>query len=477
MRTIRFQAFLISVVLLLSCNVGLSATYHVSNQGADKNDGLTPQTAWATLDRVNVGPFKPGDKILFQRDGVWRGSLIPHSGSGQGRIIYAAYGKGAKPLLLGSVSKSKITDWTDEGNGLWSSGEMASDVGNIIFGNEEVCGVKVWREADLKQDGDYWFDRNRRLVKLRMSENPAKRYARIECALRGYIIQQSNRSYVRYENLMLKYGGSHGIGGGNTHHIIVRECDIGFIGGSDQYGDGRTVRLGNGIEFWVAAHDNLVERCRLWEIYDAALTNQGNSPRTSQYNIVYRNNVIWNSEYSFEYWNRPEDSETHDIYFINNTCVNAGFGWGHTQRPDPSGRHLCFYKSPARANNIIICNNIFDGAKGPAFYAPTWSKAQVDGLTIDNNCWRQDEGIMIHIANSAYTMADFAKYQAEWNKEPHSFCAAARFLDRAAFDFRLAPDSPCIGSGSNRPYGPYLDGLIPPQGKTPDMGAILFSTK
>ena len=27
--------------------------YYVSNQGDDRNDGLSPETAWATLDRVN----------------------------------------------------------------------------------------------------------------------------------------------------------------------------------------------------------------------------------------------------------------------------------------------------------------------------------------------------------------------------------------------------------------------------------------
>ena len=141
-------------------------------------------------------------------------------------------------------------------------------------------------------------------------------------------------------------------------------------------GGGRHVRFGNGIEFWATAHDNLVERRCLWEIYDAALTNQSSGPKTPQHNITYRNNVIWNSEYSFEYWNRPEDSETHDIYFLHNTCVNAGYGWGHAQRPDPSGCHLRFYSSPARARNIVVCDNIFDGATGPAFYAPDWTRGR-----------------------------------------------------------------------------------------------------
>ena len=58
---------------------------------------------------------------------------------------------------------------------------------------------------------------------------------RIELALRRHIIDQSNRGYVTYENLDLRYGAAHGIGGGRTHHITVRDCDISYIGGGHQF--------------------------------------------------------------------------------------------------------------------------------------------------------------------------------------------------------------------------------------------------
>jgi hypothetical protein len=470
---------MLSLALLLAAaaNAASAATYYVSNRGSYSNDGRSPQTAWATLLRVNAGPFQPGDRILFRRGDVWRGQLIPHSGSPAGHVTYAAYGAGAKPLLLGSVPKSRPGDWTAEGPDVWSAGSFPADVGNIIFDEGKACGAKRWHESDLRRDGDFWYDRGRHRVKLRLTENPAKRYARIECAIREHVIWQLNRSYIVYENLAVKYGGAHGVGAANAHHTIVRDCDFAFIGGGDQMGDGRQVRFGNGIEFWATAHDNLVERCRLWEIYDAALTNQSSGPRTPQYNITYRNNVIWNSEYSFEYWNRPEDSETHDIYFLHNTCINAGYGWGHAQRPDPSGCHLRFYASPARARNIVVCDNIFDGATGPAFYAPQWTKGQIDGLVMDHNCWFQPKGMMIHSNVLAYTMLDFAKYQAVWKKEPHSICAAARFVDAQKRDFHLAAGSPCIDAAAADGIRRDFDGVPVPQGKAPDMGAYEFVGK
>ena len=49
--------------------------YYVSNNGDDKNDGKSPETAWATLDKVNDYIFNEGDLVLFERGSMWRGYL------------------------------------------------------------------------------------------------------------------------------------------------------------------------------------------------------------------------------------------------------------------------------------------------------------------------------------------------------------------------------------------------------------------
>ncbi len=295
---------------------------------------------------------------------------------------------------------------------------LSHDVGNIIFDGEASCGVKVWEPADLKEPGRYWYDEESHTVSLCCEKNPAEAHTEIECALRIHIIDQSSAAYVTYENLALKYGAAHGIGGAATAFITVRNCDFGYIGGGDQRGGTHTVRFGNGVEFWHAAHDCLVEGCRLWEIYDAALTNQASGPPCEQVNIVYRNNVIWNCEYSFEYWNRPEASLTKNVVFENNVCMDAGAGWGHTQRPDPSGRHLCFYASPARAEGIVIRDNVFYGAAKNAFYAPSWSREAIEGLALSNNVWWQPEGVMVLVAGESYPMVEFARFQAAFGFAP-----------------------------------------------------------
>ncbi len=327
----RFKLVASLLAGILECTLlgtGLAAegrrTFFVSaTSGRDANDGLSPQTPWLSIARVNTPELRPGDKVLFRRGDTWRGQLVSRSGREGAPITYGAYGQGERPVLLGSVSRNHPRDWHRDGDHIWatakldpSSQDLALDVGNIIFDRGKSVGVKKWQPDDLKKEGDYWYDAATWQVKLVSERNPAEVHASLELALRRHIVDQSNQSHVVYQDLALCNGAAHGFGGGNTHDVVIRNCDISWIGGGHQLTgpDGKPVRFGNGIEFWENAHDNLVEGCRIWEIYDAAVTNQG-SRSNSQINITYRDNVIWNSEYSFEYWNRGPESTTRNIRF------------------------------------------------------------------------------------------------------------------------------------------------------------------
>lgn len=447
------QCRMIGLLCLCTCGImsgAAAGTFHVDAAGGDdRNDGTSPGRAWRSLQRVCQADLKPGDGVLFKRGETWRGQLIPKSGREGAPITYGAYGQGAKPLLLGSASRSEPADWQREGPRLWVTAKepLRQDVGNIIFDHGKSVGLKRWKPADLKQPGDYWYNAGTGQVTLCAERNPGDLFRSIELALNRHIISENNASYVVYEGLALRYGAAHGIGGASTHHIIVRQCDIAWIGGGHQFttAEGHPVRFGNGIEFWSNAHDNLVEGCRLWEIYDAALTNQGDSQNT-QANITYRDNVIWNSEYSFEYWNgkkfgkdAPQRARTRGIRFEFNTCVDAGRGWGHSQRPDPNGRHLMFYHNPVETTEFYVRNNIFCRATDSgARFQNDWTA----GLTLDHNCWHQAEGVLIQFLTNRWTPAQFVEYQRQTGLDAHSLVADPRFIKAETLDFRLAPDSP-----------------------------------
>ena len=242
-----------------------------------------------------------------------------------------------------------------------------------------------------------------------------------------------------YDGLALMYGAAHGFGGGNTHHLVIRNCDLGYIGGAHQLTtqDGRPVRYGNAIEFWGAAQDNLVEGCRIWEVYDAALTNQGQGPDSKQINITYQNNVIWNSEYSFEYWNHPDTAVTQNIRFLHNTCVHAGRGWAHAQRPDPNGSHLMFYSNTAATSGIEVKYNIFyDHTDWGSRYSSGWRVLP----DIDHNLWFSETGVMAYWFRDK--IATFDEYRQTTGLDAHSRFADPQFVDAARGDYRLRPDSP-----------------------------------
>ncbi|VAW13014.1 hypothetical protein MNBD_BACTEROID01-365, partial [hydrothermal vent metagenome] len=337
-KSISIGTAIISISLVFISLVTNAGTYYVSNDGNDSNSGNSPQNAWATIERVNSQPFQPGDKILFNRGGSWYGQLIPVSGSPSGHVTYGAYGSGSKPLLHQSVELGNAGDWVKTGSNTWSSvNTLPYDVGSIIFNDGQSFGSKKWSQGGLSSQGDFYYDTSDNKAKVYSASNPAVYYSKVRLALTKHIIEEQNRNYIIYENLALKYTGAHAIRGGNTHHIIVRGCDIAYIGGG-RHGSGQN-RYGNGVEFWGEAHDNLVENCKIWEVYDAAVTNQSTTSCTQE-NIIYKNNIIWDCEYSFEFFNYPASSTTKNIQFINNTCLGAGYGWGHSQRPDPSGRHV-----------------------------------------------------------------------------------------------------------------------------------------
>jgi len=446
----------------------LAATYYVdSSQGDDKNSGLAALSPWRTLDKVNHASFNPGDSILLKRGAVWREPLVPCSGDATGYVTYGCYGdpSAPKPLLLGSISRNRPEDWKSAGSNVWiavasqapaTGGDevlINRDIGNLIFGGGQSCGVKVWQESDLARQGQFWSDADHSLVKLYSSENPAARYGTIELAIKRIMIDEGGgKSYMRFENLDLRYGAAHGFGGGGVHHSRIDHCDLSFIGGALQfYVKGKPVRYGNGIEFFNNAHDCYVSNCRIGEIYDAALTNQGltnaNQHSLAQYNIYYWNNTVWNSEYSYEYW-LSASCYASNICFVNNTCVNAGGGWGHDQRPDGhNGRHLMFYSNGADVHHFYIRNNIFCAATESAFRLfPMWNG--LTNLVMDHNLYFGTSGKLVDWRGTVFGWPDLNKYQEFTGKDQSSMVADPLFRDVAKSDFRLLPGSPALGAGA-----------------------------
>jgi hypothetical protein len=315
---------------------------------------------------------------------------------------------------------------------------LSVDVGNVIFDHGKACGWKKWSVDALEKPYDYYYDGSSWRVFLCCPANPATLHESIELAMKRHVVDQGGAHHVVYDGLAVKYGAAHGFGGGGTHHLVIRSCDLAYIGGAHQYTrNGHPVRYGNAIEFWGAAHDNLVEGCRIREVYDAAVTNQGRSPSSKQVNITYRNNLILNAEYSFEYWNHPETALTRNIRFVNNTCINVGTVWSHAQRPYQNGSHLMFYSNTAATSGIEVKYNVFSGVtEWGSRYDRGWEPLP----EVDYNLWYSEDGVMCRWFGK--TIGGFDEYRKTTGLDGHSIFAEPRFIDAAKGDYRLAPDSP-----------------------------------
>lgn len=81
-----------------------ATTYYVSaSSGDDRNSGAGLRSPWKTIARVNVQPLQPGDTVLLRRGDSWQETLKPRtSGAPDSPIVFAAYGMGPRPTLIGS---------------------------------------------------------------------------------------------------------------------------------------------------------------------------------------------------------------------------------------------------------------------------------------------------------------------------------------------------------------------------------------
>src|SRR5574337_613696 len=86
---------LTTAFLAMVFSAASATNYYVAPTGNDANNGTSEATAWKTIDRVNQSAFtfQPGDKILFQRGGTYRGEVILGvSGTPSQPVTIGAYG-------------------------------------------------------------------------------------------------------------------------------------------------------------------------------------------------------------------------------------------------------------------------------------------------------------------------------------------------------------------------------------------------
>ncbi|MFU8815354.1 MAG: hypothetical protein ACNA7W_08405, partial [Pseudomonadales bacterium] len=83
--------------------------YYVSNAGSDSNNGLTPATAWKTVNKVNSTVRQQGADVYFRAGDVWHDQQlrINWSGSASDPAVIGAYHMSNGKVVYGPGSLRK----------------------------------------------------------------------------------------------------------------------------------------------------------------------------------------------------------------------------------------------------------------------------------------------------------------------------------------------------------------------------------
>ncbi len=419
-------------------------TFYVDDKcGKDTNDGLSPESAWRTIEKVGCSDLQSDDVVLFRRGGLWRGSLVLVKG-----VCYSAYGEGEKPKIYGSIDASNPDDWIEtQVKNVWRFKPECSyvkDVGAIVFDEGRLWGIKVCRNnkesvrcdgthdafngrttlsrartefkdyRDLKGDLEFYQNYGDEQLYLYCADgNPGEVFDSIELSIRRNIFMGGKD--VTVDNLCLKYVGIHGIGH-SGQNVTFKNCEIGWIGGSSQFTENLhfmknhafnhqdVVRLGNGIEVYGGCNNYVIENCYIYQNYDCAVTAQYMGHRNSDIvmnNIKWRNNLFDMNHYAFELWLSVRSAaegvkvEMKNADISGNIILNCGSGWSH-QRPDVMSMALCNFSSRdnlCKVENVVFHDNIFAGGRGAVFHGGVF----MDGnqMQIKNNTIVMHEGTYI----------------------------------------------------------------------------------
>lgn len=156
MRTLRTLQMRASLIIGLALNTLLvqATTYYVSPNGNDASTGTSQGSAWRTIDRVNqvTNALQPGDQILFERGGHFRGGLYwASSGSASAPIVYGAYGTGADPIIDGARA---VTGWVQHSGNVWKA-HVGTRVDQVWIGGQRSVLARTPNTGWFRNDQAY----------------------------------------------------------------------------------------------------------------------------------------------------------------------------------------------------------------------------------------------------------------------------------------------------------------------------------
>ncbi len=81
----------------------MPSDYYFSNSGNDRNNGISPETPWKSLEKLDTIELKPGDGVLLKSNDHFTGIIsVRNSGTKENPIRIGSYDEGQQPVLSGA---------------------------------------------------------------------------------------------------------------------------------------------------------------------------------------------------------------------------------------------------------------------------------------------------------------------------------------------------------------------------------------
>lgn len=344
--------------------------YYVSNGGDDQNDGLSPETAWATLDKVNKTVFTSPVTILLKRGDEWRGYIDVRSD-----MTFSAYGEGLKPKIIAAYDASDSGKWVETATkNVWRYDNALPDpdIPMVVYNDGETYGIKKTALEDLNEHLDFVYNSKRineteydnKLYVYCEKGNPAKVFKTIninmlikpaDCTIQGlHDVLMHNIEFVYGRGVFFAT---------RSKNVRMSYCVAGWGGG--HYTWNKLLRYGGGAGAWHSCDKMIFDHCYFYQQFDSGVSPQYHWRDTDT--SVFKDFLTYDclfetTEYTLEYFstqNTSDDNRYENMYFGYNLCRLGGYGYGDKTEKSR------YVKSWGHENPCYDCKfeyNIFDRA-------------------------------------------------------------------------------------------------------------------
>ncbi|MEP6845766.1 MAG: right-handed parallel beta-helix repeat-containing protein [Panacibacter sp.] len=387
--------------------------YYISPKGNNTNNGVSKESAWQSLEKLNTTSFKPGDSILLEGNSVFNGTLvISSSGTTTQYITFSSYGSGKAIIDAGdndgirafNISNVQVSNITVRGNGVarnkgngihFFSDDTLASPQNIIIGKCDAIGFhNQGIVIGCGEDDRIKGYKNVRITHCTASENGQAGIA----SYGSYTSFQNSNFYIAYCKVFNNRGipgktenhSGNGIVMGEVDSLLIEHCEA-FENGADNSSE-----AGGPVGIWVWMCRNAIIQHCISHGNHAGLTKDGggfdidggSSNCILQYNYSYNNegagyllaeygalfpftnnmvrfNISENDGRKNNYggigiWGADSNYQVTNSYVYNNTIYSD-------DKNIINGTPAAIALMGTHFKNVVIVNNIF-ALKGRAYF-------------------------------------------------------------------------------------------------------------